>query len=97
MLTEEAIKALSRVMHPEIDYSLVELGMIKEVAVQQDSVNVTVNLPFPEIPIRDLLVQIVKDGIAEADRAAEVKIDFAVMDQAERGEFQRKAQQRWKL
>jgi len=98
MLTkQDAVEALSRAMHPEIDYSLLELGMIKEVVVQQDKITLTMNLPFPEIPIRDLLVRIVKDGIAKADPAAQVEMDFAVMDQAEREEFQRKAQQRWKL
>ncbi|MBN2035670.1 MAG: iron-sulfur cluster assembly protein [Chitinispirillaceae bacterium] len=97
MLTrQEAMEALSGVIHPEIDYSLVELGMIGELAVQDDKVNVTIKLPFPEIPIKDLLIRIVKDGMEKADRSAEVKINFAVMDQAERENFRGKAQERWK-
>ena len=98
MLTEkEVMEAMSTTTHPEIDYSLVELGMIKEVGVEQETVKVTMNLPFPGIPIKGHLVQIVKDAIAEKDEAAEVQVTFAAMSEAEREEFARKAREKWKL
>ena len=97
MLAEkEVMQAMSKIAHPEIDYSLLDLGMIKEVSVEQETVKVTMNLPFPGVPVKDLLVQIVKDAIADKDEAARVEIAFATMSEAEREEFGRKAREKWK-
>ena len=98
MLTEEeVIRVMSKTTHPEIDYSLLELGMIKEVVIEQETVEVTMNLPFPKVPIEDHLVQIVKDAIAEKDERAAVEVVFSVMNEAEQEEFRRKARDKWKL
>ena len=98
MLTEqEVMEAMSTTTHPEIDCSLLELRMIKDVGIEQERVRVTMNLPFPGIPIKDHLVQIVKDAIAQKDEAAEVQVAFATMSDAEREDFARKAREKWKL
>jgi metal-sulfur cluster biosynthetic enzyme len=98
MLTEkEVIQVMSKITHPEIDYSLLDLGMIGAVDVEQETVRITVNLPFPGVPIKDHLVQIVKDAIAENDEAANVEVRFATMNEAEREEFRRRAREKWKL
>jgi metal-sulfur cluster biosynthetic enzyme len=98
MLTEEEVtRVMSKTTHPEIDYSLLDLGMIKEVVVEQETVRVTMNLPFPEVPIKDHLVRIVRDAIAEKDERAAVEVIFSVMNEAEQKEFRRKARDKWKL
>ena len=91
------IQAISKTRHPEIDYSPVDLGMINEVHVNHETVRVVLNLPFPEVPIKGHLVQIVKDAIAGKDEAAEVEVSFATMNEAERKEFRKKARDKWKL
>jgi len=97
MLTqEEVMEVVSNTIHPEIDYSLLDLGMIKDVRVQQGTIHVTINLPFPEVPIKDHLVQMVKNAIAKKDEDAEVEVTFATMNEAEREEFRRKAAEKWK-
>ena len=97
MLSEkDVIQAISKTRHPEIDYSLLDLGMIKEIGVNQETVRVTVNLPFPEVPIKEHLVQIVKDAIREEDEAAEVQVGFVTMNEAQREEFGKKAREKWK-
>jgi len=93
---EEVIQVLSKTTHPEIDYSLVDLGMIKDVSIEEDKMAVTVNLPFAGIPIRDLLVQIVTEAVANEDEAAQVEVQFATMSEEERVDFMRKARERWK-
>ena len=98
MLTEEQVlQVMSKTMHPEIDYSLVDLGMIKQVGLEPETVNITLNLPFPGVPIKDYLVQIVKDAIAKQDGVAEVEVRFATMNEAEREDFRTKARDKWKL
>jgi len=97
MLTqEEVMEVVSNTIHPEIDYSLLDLGMIKDVRVQQGTIHVTINLPFPEVPIKDHLVQMVKNAIAKKDEDAEVEVTLATMNEAERQEFRRKAAEKWK-
>ena len=91
------MQTLAHVMHPEIDYSLVDLGMIKDVSVEEETIAITLNLPVAGVPIRDLLAQIARDGIVEADPNAHVQIQFATMNDEERAAFMRKAQEKWKL
>ena len=98
MITEkEIMQVLSKAMHPEIDYSLAELGMIKKVNVERNNVEVTINLPFQGIPIKDDLARIVIDTITDANQSLQVKIEFATMNEKERKEFMSKAQEKWKL
>ena len=72
------------------------MGMIKGVAVEQEAVKVTMNLPFLGVPIRDELVRIVKNAIARKDEAVAVEVSFAAMTDAEREEFRKKAWNKWK-
>jgi len=55
---EDVRQAIGQVMHPEISRSLVELGMVKEIALQGDEVSLTLVLPLLGIPasIKDYLV-----------------------------------------
>jgi metal-sulfur cluster biosynthetic enzyme len=88
--------ALSNAMHPEIDYSLADLGMVKDVSVEEDKVGITIGLPFAEVPIKDLLARLVRDAVAGVHETASVEIDFAVMSDEEREEFGKKAREKWK-
>lgn len=44
--TEKVYQELRQVMHPEIERDLVELGMIKDIAIQDGRVTVSLALPF---------------------------------------------------
>lgn len=98
MLTkEEVMRVMSKITHPEIDYSLVDLGMIKDVSMEENKMIVTMNLPFLRIPIRDELVQIVTQALTGEDETSQADVQFATMSEEERTEFMRKAHERWKL
>ncbi|MCD6415292.1 MAG: DUF59 domain-containing protein [Planctomycetes bacterium] len=97
MLTkEEVMHALSKAIHPEIDSSLVGLGMIKDVSIEKEMVTVTMNLPFAGIPIKDDLAQIVKEAVADKDPGLRLEVRSATMDEEEREEFMKKAREKWK-
>ncbi|MGC9396734.1 MAG: Mrp/NBP35 family ATP-binding protein [Anaerolineae bacterium] len=88
MVTEKQIRQqLSTVMHPELQQSLVGLHMIKEIAVEDNTVRVVLSVPFQEIPIKDDLVQGVQEAIATLDMRLEVQVDFVEMGQQERAAF----------
>ena len=96
LTTEEVMQAMAKTMHPEIDCSLADLGMIKHVTAEQEKVIVTMNLPFPRVPIRDELVRIVTEAVPNADETSQVEVQFATMNEEEREAFMKKAREKWK-
>jgi ATP-binding protein involved in chromosome partitioning len=90
---EEVRRAIADMKHPEIDRTLVELGMVRDVAVEDNRVMLTMVLPFPGIPIKDLLVQSLREAVARP--GVEVEVKLADMTQKERDTFRLRAQQGW--
>jgi ATP-binding protein involved in chromosome partitioning len=90
-------KTLSKLMHPEINYSLVDLGMIKDVAFEQNKVKVTLKVPFLDVPIRDHLIQMIKESVSDLNEVVESEVNLQQMSQQERDEFMKKAKKGWKL
>ena len=93
MMTEEQVlDALRKVMHPEMKRNLVELGMIKDVAVIDDHVVVSLALPFMEVPIKDDLIRGVQDAVTALTAALEVDVKLVEMSQRERAAFMARAE-----
>ena len=95
-ITEEDVrKAVAQVMHPAIDRTLIDLGMVKDITVGDNLATLTLVLPFPEIPIKEYLVNSVREPITKLGIEVEVKI--TVMSQQEREAFLVMEQESWKL
>ena len=90
-------QALSKVMHPEIDYSLVDLGMLKHVICKQDKVNLTLKLPFLQVPVKDLLIESIKKTLSDLDSSIQVEINIEQMSQEHRDKFAKMAKEGWKF
>jgi Mrp family chromosome partitioning ATPase len=84
---EQVIGALRQVMHPEMKRNLVELDMIKDVVVEDDSVTLTLMLPFKQVPIKEDLVRSVRDAVQGMDSGLAVEVKLAEMSQQERAAF----------
>jgi Mrp family chromosome partitioning ATPase len=84
---EQVINALRQTLHPEIDRNLVELGMIQDVVVQENTIALTLMLPFKEIPIKDELVHMVEQAVTKLDASLKVEVELAEMTQQERAAF----------
>jgi len=88
MITDkQVLDALRGVMHPEVKRNLVELGMVKDVNVEDGKVTLTLALPFAEIPIKGDLVRMVKGTVAKLDATLQVEVNLAEMSQKERAAF----------
>ena len=87
-------KAVAVVRHPAIDSTLVDLGMISDVAVKNNKVIVTIAFPVPNVPIRGRIIDSVRKPIA--DLGVECEIREIIMDEQERGIFLDKEQKNWK-
>ena len=87
---------LGQVMHPAISRSLVELGMVKDVALKRDVVTLTLVLPALNIPasVKDYLVNSLRTAVAKL--GAEVEVEITEMDEEERHTFLAMEQEGWK-
>jgi metal-sulfur cluster biosynthetic enzyme len=91
---EEVRQALAEVMHPAIDRTLVELGIIKNITIRNNKVALTLLLPFPNIPIKTYLVNSVHEAVMKL--GVEVKIKIGQMSQKELQSFLAMEQKSWK-
>lgn len=93
---EDVYQAVGQVMHPEISRSLLELGMVKDVALEHGKVTLTLALPILGIPvsIKDHLVNSLRNAVTGLGAELEVKI--AEMNDEERQAFLTMEQENWK-
>jgi ATP-binding protein involved in chromosome partitioning len=93
---EDVHQAIGQVVHPEISRTLVDLGMVKDIALKDDEVTLTLVLPFLGIPasIKDYLLNSLRQAVMKLGAKAEVRI--AEMTQQERLAFLAMEQQHWK-
>ncbi len=97
-LTQTDIEeTLSKVMHPEINHSLVDLGMIGDVVYKQKHVSLTLSLPSPQVPVKGILVESIKKTLADLDSSIEVEINIEQMTEQQREKFMKMAKEGWKF
>jgi len=82
--TERILEALQPVNDPELNKSIVELGMVKNISVQKSLVNVEVALTIPGCPLKAKIEEDVKTAVQGIDGVQEVKVEFGVMTDEER-------------
>jgi len=87
--------ALSKTMHPEINFSLLELGMIKNIKTNKE-ISLDLNLPFLEIPIKEDLIKIIKNNLKKFEDF-KINITIKKMNEKEKEKFMEMAKQGWKI
>ncbi len=99
-MAQEHISRISEIIkkieHPEIAATFSELGMIGDVSEREGRVSVEIRVPFPNIPIKDYLAEMVETAIKEAFPDMTVSFTFSVMPEEVRNRFLGMARQRWK-
>ena len=96
-VSEDTVRSLlSGVMHPAINKSLLDLGIIKEISVENEDVLIVFALPFPNIPlqIKDQMIQSILTPLKA--EGIEPRIETTVMTQQELNNFLSLEQQNWK-
>jgi ATP-binding protein involved in chromosome partitioning len=81
---EEILDVLAQVVDPEIDKPITELGMVEEVAVQDDVVGVKVKLTIPGCPMKDRIERDVTAAVMQLDGVNSVQVGFGSMTDEER-------------
>ena len=82
---EEMLELISSVMHPAINYSLRDLGIVKDLNVNENSVEVLFAFPFTGIPIADALVNSISQPIVA--KGFEFKYKIELMSTEEKDNF----------
>jgi len=79
MVTEQEVKeALKDVIDPHVGVSLVDMGLIKDIAIENEVVKVKMTLTTPFCPLANQLVDAVKSKIEQIDgvKIADVELIF---------------------
>ena len=84
----------NKVKHPAIDRSLIELGIVKNIAFEGNTVEVTMALPFANIPILGDLVDSLREPIEKS--GGEFKVKLTEMNEEERQAFLTMEKESWK-
>jgi len=87
-------KLLKGVKHPTVDSTLFNLGIIKNVKVKNDKAVITLAFPFENIPIKERLVESVKEPLAKLK--IDIEIKTTVMSKEELQKFLVAEQEHWK-
>ena len=93
ILVEDVRKAVAQVKHPAINQSLINLGIVRDIAVEGGQVTITMAFPFPNIPIQDMLIKSVTKPVENL--GANVEVNVTVMTQEEQQKFFALEQEYW--
>lgn len=91
---QDVINAISGVQHPAIGFSLLELGLVKDIELNENTVTATFAFPFPNIPIANQLI----NSISMPIESLGLDFDYSiiVMNEEEKATFMRMETEAWK-
>lgn len=81
---EQVIEALRSVVDPELHRNIVELGMVREVQVEDQHVRVIIALTVPNCPLQDRIAQDAAEAVDGLAEGLEVEIALTAMNDEER-------------
>ncbi len=84
---EQVIEALKKVKDPELNKSLVDLGMVKDIEIAGPNVRVTIALTMAGCPLKDKIKQDVKEAVKSIAGVEEVSVVLTTMTSAERAKL----------
>jgi ATP-binding protein involved in chromosome partitioning len=84
VIESDIIEALRPVEDPELHRSIVDLGMVRSVAVEGSAVEILVALTIAGCPLRNEITNRVKGAVQALDGVETVGLDFTVMTDDER-------------
>ena len=82
--TEQVLQALQPVQDPELHRSIVDLGMVRNISIDDTTVEVEIALTIAGCPMRTPIEQSVTEAISGLDDRLQTRISFGVMTDEER-------------
>lgn len=91
---QKVLEVISGVKHPAIDHSLLDLGIIKDIEIDDKTVILKFVFPFPNIPIADALIDSVKMPLNNIGYT--LFSDIILMTEEEKAKFMQMEAEAWK-
>lgn len=82
--TEQIRQALKQVMDPELQKNIVELGMVRDIAIQDGTVHITLALTTLACPLRSQISEDVVSAVQQLDPGRPVQVHLEEMTPAEK-------------
>jgi len=92
--SEDVKKAIAKVMHPAIERTLMDLGMIRDIVLTGNNASLTLLIPFPGIPILSFLEKSLKESVRPL--GIDLTIEVGQMNQEEVQSFLAMEKEAWK-
>jgi metal-sulfur cluster biosynthetic enzyme len=73
---QEVMKVLKKCYDPEIGINLVDLGLIYDVQINKDKVNIKMTLTSPGCPMHSFMINDVEENVKKLKGVKEVKIEL---------------------
>jgi|GEM_PF-111330 len=93
---KKILNSLKLLKHPEINLSLVELGMIGEIkdsSQEKETFLIKLKLPFLEIPIKQALINSIKENLKDY----KIEVECVLMSEEEKKTFLELARKNWAM
>ena len=87
---EQVVEALRPVEDPELHRSIVDIGMLRDVQINDGVVSILIALTIAGCPLRNEITNRVKNAVTPLPGVASVALEFTVMTDEERGELRTK-------
>lgn len=81
---EQVRQALTEVIDPELGRNIVELGMVRDIEIEDGNVHITSALTVMGCPLRDYLQQATREAAAAVPGVREVTVELTEMTEEER-------------
>ncbi|MGW8248219.1 MAG: metal-sulfur cluster assembly factor [Acidiferrobacterales bacterium] len=78
----DVMKALEKVMDPELNHNVVKLGFIQDVEIDDDFVHLDIQLTSPHCPRADEIVGDIRNAVLSLDGVNEVEVERACEKEA---------------
>lgn len=79
---QKVLDALHKVMDPELNHSVVELGFIQDVDIVGDFVHLDIQLTTPHCPFADRIVDSIRGAVAAIPGVREVEVERTCLKDA---------------
>ena len=90
-LNEAIINAIKKVKDPELPINIYDLGLIRKIDVDDDTVHINMTLTTPNCPVADLMPSQVFEEVSKIDGLTSVRVElvwdpaWSVADLTKRG------------
>ena len=82
VIESDVMKALENVMDPELNHTVVKLGFIQDVEIDDDFVHLDIQLTSPHCPRADEIVGNIRNAVLSLDGVNEVEVERACEKEA---------------